>query len=98
MVPTIGRATGGESAIRIWAALGNPCVSVYVPVPFGGPVPEVLGDETTWWRLARLRDRLEEDPGLIADIRAALAPVEAALEDPTTDPDPLHHALTGLGV
>jgi secernin len=91
-------APGAPPGIRIWAALGNPCVSVYLPFAFGAPVPGPVGDEHTWWRFARLRDRVEQDPAAITAIRAALAPVEAA--DGETDPDGthLHDAFVALGV
>jgi secernin len=82
----------------IRAALGNPCVSVYVPFAADGPVPELLGDEATWWRFARLRDRVEADPAAISTIRAALAPVEAALADGDADPSIVDAALAALGV
>ncbi len=98
MVVAVGSGTGSEPGIRAWAALGNPCVSAYVPVPFGAPVPTVLGDEALWRRLAQLRDRVEQDPARIAEVRAALAPIEASLGRPGADPDALGRALTGLGV
>jgi hypothetical protein len=82
--------------IRVWAALGNPCVSVYVPVPFGGPVPPMVGTEDAWWRVARLRDRIERDPGALAELRAALSPVEAALAD-GADATGWDRVLAGLG-
>jgi hypothetical protein len=65
---------------RVWACLGNPCVGVYVPV-FPPAVPVGLGDERQWERFARLRERVESDGDSLAEIRAALAPVEAALWD-----------------
>jgi len=89
---------GDRPAIRIRAALGNPCVSVYVPVAVDGPVPEVLGDEAGWWRFARLRDRVEADPARISEIRATLAPVEDSLAAGATDPSIVDAALTALGV
>ncbi len=85
----------GAPVIR--AALGNPCVSVYVPFAADDPVPEVLGDEATWWRFARLRDRVETDPEGIAEVRARLAPVEIALADGDADPSSVDAALTALG-
>jgi hypothetical protein len=91
---SVGHAPG----IRVWAALGNPCVSVYVPVGFGRAAPSLLGDAFTWWRFARLRDRVEADPGAIGGIRAVLAPVEAALARAGADPSALDTALATLGV
>ena len=46
MVVTVGEE------IHLRAALGNPCVSAYVPWSFASSVPAPLGDETTWWRFA----------------------------------------------
>jgi secernin len=89
---------GDPTAIRIRAALGNPCVSVYVPVAFDDAVPAVLGDEAVWWRFARLRDRVEADPVSISEIRDTLMPVEDALAAGDTDPSDLDAALTALGV
>jgi hypothetical protein len=96
------RADGTRPEIH--AALGNPCVSVFVPVPFDGTVPTALDDPATWIRFARLRDRVERDPDALRAIRDALAPVEARMwtsDAPEQDPgalDALDAALTGLGV
>ena len=66
--------------VRIWAALGSPCCSVYLPVPGpGGPPVAALADERTWERFAALRQRAEADPAALPAIRAVLAPVEAQL-------------------
>jgi hypothetical protein len=89
---------GHAPGIRVWAALGNPCVSVYAPIGFGHAVPSLLGDEAMWWRFARLRDRVEADPGAIGRIRAVLAPVEAALVRAGANLSALDTALTTLGV
>jgi secernin len=63
---------------RAWVALGSPCSSVYVPV-FPPAVPVELRDAAQWARFARLRDRVEHDADALAEVRAKLAPVEAAL-------------------
>jgi secernin len=89
---------GDAPDIRVWAALGNPCVSIYVPVTFGAPVPPVLGREATWRRFGRLRDRVEADPDALGAIRAVLTPVEAALGGAIADEAALDAALTTLGV
>jgi secernin len=67
--------------LRAWVAPGSPCVSVYVPLfpPFG--TPREMGDVGTWKRFQVLRERVEADPGALAEIRAELGPVEAALWD-----------------
>jgi secernin len=44
--------------VRIWAALGSPCVSEFIPFEFPD-VPPILSDEAEWRRLARMRDDAE---------------------------------------
>jgi hypothetical protein len=53
-------------------------VSVFVPA-FPPHVAPELARVEEWWRFARLRERVEHDPSSLAEIRAELAPVEAAL-------------------
>jgi len=69
-----------DAPARAWVALGSPCASVFVPV-FPPLVPAALASEATWWRFARLRDRVEADPDALGAVRAVLAPVEAELWD-----------------
>ncbi len=75
--------------LRAWVALGNPCVSAYVPVfpaPAQGGVAALLADEATWWRFHALRRRVEDahdagdDDALVA-VRAVLGPLEDELWD-----------------
>lgn len=68
-----------EAPLRAWVALGSPCASVFVPVFPPEGVPPALADAATWWRFARLRDRVEAHEEGPAAVRGALAPVEAAL-------------------
>jgi secernin len=80
-----------DAPLRVWIALGSPCVSVYVPAfPPAGIAPE-LSDPESWARFAALRDRVERDAGELGEIRAVLAPIEAGLwedaDDVCTDPD-----------
>jgi len=70
--------------LRAWFALGSPCSSVFVPA-FPPDVPSALSSRSTWSRFARLRDRVEDDGDALRDIRAVLAPVEAALWDDADD-------------
>src|SRR3954469_22506864 len=65
---------------RVWACLGSPCVSVYVPV-FAPVVPKILSDPAQWPRFARLRDRVESDANALAAVRTVLAPLERDLWD-----------------
>jgi secernin len=76
-----------DEPLRAWVAPGNPCVAVFVPT-FGltGVAPE-LGQAATWHRFEALRTRVESaravggDADVLAEVRAVLAPVEAALWD-----------------
>lgn len=86
--------------VRIWAALGSPCSSIYVPVPGPGePGVPALADPATWARFDALRLRTEREPHGLTEIRAVLAPVEAALWS-AGEPDwhAVDQALHELGV
>jgi len=74
--------------LRVWACLGTPCTSVYLPVAVfeAGPQPGAvvaasLGDPDVWARLSGLSRRAERvgDAGVDAlqAIRSALDPVES---------------------
>lgn len=71
--------------LRVWAALGTPCSSVYLPVAVLGDeavVPSVLGDIGAWRSFSAL-SRAVERPGqegsdALLAIRTSLATVEAA--------------------
>lgn len=70
--------------LRVWAALGTPCSSVYLPVGMLGDdaiVPPVLGDVDAWRSFSSLSSAVErpgeEGSAALLAIRAALAPVEA---------------------
>jgi dipeptidase len=71
--------------LRAYVALGNPCVSVYVPAflrSANGPppfVPRELSRESMWRAADALRQRVESDPSAIGPIRQVLDPVEAEL-------------------
>ena len=67
--------------VRAWAAVGSPCVSVYMPVAEGPPA--ALADPATWARVDRLREHVEDNPARLADIRAALDDVESRIWDET---------------
>lgn len=65
--------------LRVWAALGSPCVSVYVPGFGVDAVAPELADAAEWHRFELLRDRAEAGAEALGAIRAQLAPVEAEL-------------------
>ncbi len=71
----------GDGGHRAWVAQGSPCVSVFVPVSPAGGAPNGLADPARWWQLARLRDLVDSEPGLITTIRADLDPIETSLWD-----------------
>lgn len=93
-----------ETPMRVWAALGSPCASVYVPVDVaadGTGVPAAMSEPATWARFAALRDRVEDNPAALEAVRAVLGPTEASLwaPDGAVDPWPaVDAALTRLGV
>lgn len=64
---------------RAWAALGSPCVSVYIPI-LPGTFPSVLSKPDTWRRFDDLRRRVEENPAVLAPVRARFDALEASLE------------------
>jgi secernin len=76
----------GEPA-TVWAALGSPCASVYLPffVPpswrhEAAPIPAALGDEAIADRLAVLRHEVENGPpGTLARLRSGLDGLEESL-------------------
>jgi len=103
-----------EAPLRLWTALGNPCVSVYVP-GFPGAIAPQLSEGSQWDRFRELRERVQTDGSRLAEVRAVLGPVEADLWDEADalaaipDPEqlaafanrawaPVHAALTRLSV
>jgi secernin len=76
----IATLPAGDAPVRIWTALGNPCVSIYVP-GFPPAIAPELADGGQWRRFARLRDRVEAAPAELAAVRAELGPVETELWD-----------------
>jgi secernin len=65
--------------IRVWVALGAPCVSVFVPLRPATGVPVELSDPTAWWAGAARRDAVDADPHRLGAVRAELDPLEARL-------------------
>jgi secernin len=68
--------TDPDAPIRAWVCIGSPCVGEYVAVTLPD-VPSALADEAGWHHAAARRDRVEAEPGALAEIRATIAPLEA---------------------
>jgi secernin len=85
MIAQLPPGAGRDSPLRAWVAPGSPCVSIYVPCfprAQSGPPPYVpfeLSQEELWHAADRLRRRVETDAGALAQVRAALDPVEDEL-------------------
>ena len=65
--------------VRVWAALGSPCVSIYVPCLAPDVAPVAMAEVETWERFADLARTTERDPVAWADVSARLRPIEAEL-------------------
>jgi hypothetical protein len=83
-----------EEPLRYWAALGNPCASVYVPGFLladhpGIGAPATFGDPATAARFAALSRSVEDlgaaGPARLQAVRASLAPLETALWEEADD-------------
>ena len=82
--------------LRVYVAAGSPCASIYVPAfprTVAGPPPFVpleLSSEEMWRAADTLRQRVEADPDVLEEVRAALQPVEDELwadaDDVVADP------------
>ena len=77
--------TDPAEPLRVWAALGTPCSSVYLPVAVlgdGAVIPSVLGDVEAWRSFSALSRAVEqpdqEGTDALLAIRTSLAAVEAA--------------------
>jgi secernin len=78
--------------LRAWVALGNPCMSIYVPVFPPRAVPGELADPGVWSRFAALRDWAEQEPDALAEIHGVFGPLEAEL---WAESDAVAHDLAG---
>jgi secernin len=71
-----------DEPMMIWAALGSPCASAYLPIHLRAPahadvaeyedpatMPAVLADRSVAAGLARLRERVETVPGFLSQVR-----------------------------
>ena len=68
-----------DEPVRVWAALGSPCVSVFIPCLAPHVAPAALAQPETWRRFARLARVTEGRPDLWVQVRAHLRAVEAEL-------------------
>jgi hypothetical protein len=85
MIAELPDAVDDGAPLRVWVAAGSPCASVYVPAfprSVAGPAPFVpfeLSSEELWQAADAVRRHVEEDPDALAEVRAALDPVEDEL-------------------
>jgi len=85
MIAVLPGDVAAGAPVRAYVALGNPCVSIYVPAfprTAAGPPPFVpleLSSEALWRAADALRERVEADPDAIGAIREVLDPVEDEL-------------------
>ncbi len=97
MIAVLPDAVADGQPLRTWVAPGSPCASIYVPAfprtAFGPPpfVPFELSSASMWHAADAVRQRAEEDPDALAQIRDVLAPVEddlwAEADDVAERPD-----------
>ncbi len=86
-IAELAPAIAEGAPIITYVAPGSPCVSIYVPafpISVAGPPPFVpfeLSQEPMWKAADALRQRVEDEPAAIDDIRTVLSPVEDALWD-----------------
>jgi dipeptidase len=75
-----------ELTATVWTAFGSPCLSLFRPVyPFAIGLPDMLNTgrsqydaDSPWWQFERLQRMVGAKPALAAQVRAELAPVQAA--------------------
>lgn len=65
--------------LRAWVALGQPCVTPFVPVWPPAAVPSALSRAEVWHRFEALRSRVEADGAALSAIRGVFGPLEREL-------------------
>ena len=65
--------------VRVWAALGSPCTSIYVPCLAPAVAPAAMARPETWERFAALARATERDPDAWSAAILPLRAVEAQL-------------------
>jgi hypothetical protein len=75
-----------ERPARVWAALGSPCASVFLPFVVPPPaqdgpacLPPLLSDEAAATRFSEFRKAVDSAPGVLQRVRSGLDVLEAAL-------------------
>ena len=68
-----------EAQVRVWAALGSPCVSVFVPCIAPDVAPSAMARPETWERFARVSRAAEVDPTMWVTINGRMRALEATL-------------------
>lgn len=78
---------GADAIPVMWAALGAPCTSIFMPLYVDGAIPPALAagaaapsGDSPWWRMKRVQDAVARDPEpLSAIVREHLRPLENAM-------------------
>jgi len=73
--------------MTLWCSMGTPCTTVFIPIPFGGELPDCLTKGTgqfdpasLWWAMKAVGDTVMEDPVRLTPIvQAHWGPWEAEL-------------------
>jgi hypothetical protein len=85
MIAALPADVAGGAPLQVWVAPGSPCASIYVPGfprSVAGPPPFVpieLSSEELWHAADAVRQRVEDDPDALGEVRSVLGPVEAEL-------------------
>ena len=85
MIAELPRGLDEGAPLRVWIAPGSPCASIYVPAfprSVAGPPPFVsleLSSEELWLAADAVRQRVEDDPDALGEVRTTLDPVEDEL-------------------
>jgi secernin len=85
LIALLPTGIGAGAPLRVYVALGSPCVSIYVPAfprTAAGPPPYIpfeLSGQELWQAAEALRQRVAVDPEELGAIRERLDPVEDEL-------------------
>ncbi len=78
---------GADAIPVMWAALGAPCTSIFMPLYVDGAIPPALAagaagasNDSPWWKMKRIQETVARDPApLSALVREHLRPLENAM-------------------